>query len=326
MKRIGNLKDKFLTYENFDISEKKARKGKIVTFAMKKFDENREGNLLALIESLKAGTYQWSKPERFVMIADAGKIRNITKVPYFPDRIVHHAILRVLEERFHKTFISNTFNSIKGRGIHLANMRIKKALRGDKEGTKYCLKIDIKKFYESIDSNMMKESLRLYVKDKWLLSLIDAEIDNTEGLSIGGLLSQTFSNVFISRLDHWIKEDLKVKYYFRYADDMVFLSSDKTSLHEIMWRVRNRLHYEYGLQLNTHRQIFKVKDRGLDFIGFVFYHSHTMIRKRIKKIFAKKRNNLLSRASYLGMMKWCDSRNLIYKILEQNNYARECRN
>ena len=103
MKRIGNLKDKFLTYENFDISEKKARKGKIVTFAMKKFDENREGNLLALIESLRDGTYQWSKPERFVMIADAGKVRNITKVPYFPDRIVHHAILRVLEERFHKT-------------------------------------------------------------------------------------------------------------------------------------------------------------------------------------------------------------------------------
>src|SRR5690554_3398566 len=286
MKRIGNIKASFLTWENFDLAEKKARKNKGDTFGVRIFDKDRENKLKKLIERFEDDTFRSSKPKTFTMVADAGKVREITKVPYYPDRIVHHAIMNVVEERLTKSLISNTFNSIKGRGLHLLSQKLRRDLHADPENTVYCLKIDIQKFYPSVPLDKMKETLRRYIKDRWMLSVIDEILDSTSGLSIGGLLSQLFSNVYVSSLDHFIKEDLKIRYY-RYADDMVFLAGDKKRLHEVLYRVRNYLWYNLGLELKKNWQVFKVDERGIDYVGFVFRHSHTRIRKRNKKKFIK---------------------------------------
>lgn len=323
MKRKGNIRAEFLTYENFDKAERKARKNKAGTYGVVQFDKNREENLQELIGLFTEGKFRSSKPRTFTMVADAGKVREITKMPYFPDRIVHHAILNMIEKRLTSAFIANTFNSIKHRGIHLLNRRLKHDLHVDPEGTKYCLKIDIRKFYPSVPCHRIKEELRRYIKDEWFLAIIDEVLDTTAGLSIGGLLSQIFSNTYVNRLDHYIKEELKVRHYYRYADDMVFLSADKPSLHQVLWRVRNYLFYNLELELKKNWQVFEVDDRGIDYVGYVFRHTHTRIRKRIKKNFIKKRHNAKSVASYKGMLKWCDSRHLIYNILELNNHAKK---
>jgi len=323
MKRKGNIRNEFLTYANFDKAERKARKNKADTYGVIQFDKNREENLQELIALFTEDRFRSSKPKTFTMVADAGKVREITKMPYFPDRIAHHAILNMIEERLTRSFIANTFNSIKHRGIHLLNQRLKHDLHVDPEGTKYCLKIDIRKFYPSVPCNRIKEELRRYIKDKWFLAIVDEVLDTTDGLSIGGLLSQIFSNTYVNRLDHYIKEELKVRYYYRYADDMVFLAPDKKILHETLWRVRNYLFYNLELELKKNWQIFEVDERGIDYVGYVFRHSHTRIRKRIKKNFIKKRHNAKSVASYKGMLKWCDSRHLIYNILELDNHAKK---
>lgn len=323
MKRLGNLKERFLMYENFDLAEKKARKTKTDTYGVRQFDKHREEYLQELIKHFSDGTFKSSKPQIFKMVADAGKVRDITKMPYYPDRIAHHAVLNMVEDWLTRTFIDNTFNSVKGRGIHLCNQRLKNDLHRDLSGTQFCLKIDIRKFYQSIPLDLLKAELRRYIKDKWFIAVIDEMLDTTNGLSIGGLLSQMFSNVYISRMDHFIKEELKVRYYYRYADDMVFLAPDKKQLHEILWRVRNYLWYNLGLELKKNWQIFKVDERGIDYVGYVFRHTHIRIRKRVKRNFIIKRNNPKSVASYRGMLKWCDSRNLIYKTLELNNYAKQ---
>lgn len=323
MKRIGNIKETFLTWENFDLAERKARKNKAGTYGVRIFDKDREGKLKKLIQQFEQGTFRSSEPRTFTMVADAGKVREITKVPYYPDRIVHHAIMNVIEKRLTKSLIANTFNSVKGRGLHLLNYRLRRDLHNDPAGTRYCLKIDIKKFYPSVPVNRMKETLRHYIKDAWMLAIIDEILDSTNCLPIGGLLSQIFSNVYVSILDHFIKEELKLRYYYRYADDMVFLSGDKKRLHEVLYRVRNYLWYNLSLELKKNWQVFEVDKRGIDYVGYVFRHSHTKIRKRVKKSFIKKRHNPKSVTSYLGMLKWCDSRNLIYKIMEENNYAKK---
>ena len=120
----------------------------------------------------------------------------------------------------------------KNRGIHKLVNNLKKALKYDPEGTKYCLKLDIKKFYPSINHDILKEILRYKIKDEELLQVLDGIIDSAEGVPIGNYLSQFFANLYLAYFDHWIKEVLKVIYYFRYCDDITILGANKEELHE----------------------------------------------------------------------------------------------
>lgn len=320
-KRIGRIKSKFLTFENFDKAERKARKNKKNTYGVRLFLKDRGNKLNELIAKLESGEFRSTPPRVEARKTEYGKVRNITILPYYPDRILAHAILRQVKERITTALIENTFNSIEGRGIHSLNQKLKRKLHGNPEGTKYCLKIDIRKFYESVDTENMLEVLSRYVKDEWFMGIVREVLENTGGLSIGGLLSQLFSNILVSELDHLIHEELKVRYYFRYADDMVLLFSEKEHLHYAMYRIRNFIWYKHTLELNSHRQVFEVSERGIDYVGYVFHHSHTRIRNRVKKSFIKKRHNPKSVASYKGMLKYCDSKHLIYNVLQLNNHA-----
>ena len=132
-------------------------------------------------------------------------------MPYFPDRILQHAIMIHLEKIFVESFISQTYNCIKNRGIHKALHKLTVGIRD--ENSNYCLKLDIHKFYESIDKEILKLKLADKFKDKDLLNLLNNIVDsNPKGIPIGNLLSQYFANFYLNSFDHWIKENKKIKY------------------------------------------------------------------------------------------------------------------
>jgi hypothetical protein len=227
--------------------------------------------------------------------------------------------MNILESIFVATFTADTYSCIKKRGIHAAERALKETLN-DIEGTQYCLKLDIKKFYPSVDHAIMKQLLRKKIKDQDLLWLLDGIIDSADGLPIGNYLSQYFSNFYLTYFDHWLKEVKRVRYYFRYADDMVILSDNKPCLHQLLSEIRIYLQENLKLEVKHNYQVFPVKDRGIDFVGYVFFHTHVLLRKSIKQSFARmlKRNkNPQSTASYKGWAKHCNSKNLLKKLLNE---------
>src|SRR5690606_34955703 len=160
--------------------------------------------------------------------------------PYYPDRIVHHAIMNILEPIFVANFTKDTYSCIKRRGIHAASDAVKEALQ-DVSGTKYCLKLDITKFYPNVDHGRLKVLLRKTIKDSDLRWFIDGTIASAPGLPIDNYLSQYLANFCLSYFDHWIKAVKQVKYYFRYADDLVILARDKPNLHGLLNEIKQYL-------------------------------------------------------------------------------------
>lgn len=330
MKRLGNLYEKICSIENLQLADEKARKGKLRSHGVLKHDKNREENIIRLHEMLKNGTFRTSKYDIFIIYEP--KEREIYRLPYFPDRIVHHAVMSVLEPVWLSVFTSDTYSCIKGRGIHAAAKKVKRALREDVEGTRYCLKIDIKKFYPSINHDILKEIVRKKIKDKKLLQLLDEIIDSAKGVPIGNYLSQYFANLYLAYFDHWLKEDMGIKHYFRYADDMIFLHGDKAFLHGLLVAVNDYIRTELKLSLKSNFQVFPVDDRGIDFVGYVFFRTHTRMRKSIKKTFCRRVAKLRKRkaltqeqfkqevAAWWGWAKHCDSRNLINKLSNNSTY------
>lgn len=314
MKRKGNLYDQIISIDNILMADEIARRGKSKQPGIIAFDKNHDQNIADIYRDLVNKSYKTSNYTIFKIYEP--KERNIYMLP-FRDRIVHHAIMNVLEPLFVCTFTSDSYSCIKGKGIHAAANAVKNALK-DESGTIYCMKLDIKKFYPNIDHDSLKILLRRKIKDAELLWLLDSIIDSADGLPIGNYLSQYFANFYLTYFDHWIKEVKSRKYYFRYADDLVFLSDDKEDLHQLLADIKEYLTTNLKLEIKDNYQIFPVEARGIDFVGYVFYHKHTLLRKTIKKSFARKISkgiNKLSLASYLGWAKHCNSLHLIKKLI-----------
>lgn len=317
MKRKGHIYEKIISIDNLTLAEKKARSGKLEQHGVKLFDRRPDTNIFLLHEMLLNKSYKTS-PYKVFKIYEP-KEREVYRLPYFPDRITHHAVMIQLESLFVSTFTADTYSCIKGKGIHAAVRGAKLALQ-DKTSTQYCLKMDIKKFYPSVDHAVLKLLLRRKIKDADLLWLLGEIIDSAPGLPIGNYLSQYFANFYLTYFDHWIKENKAVKYYFRYADDLVILSSDKNYLHELQAEITKYLKERLNLTVKDNYQVFPVEARGIDFVGYVFRHSHTRMRKTIKQSFARKLKNDASResiASYIGWAKHCNSKHLVKKLLHE---------
>jgi RNA-directed DNA polymerase len=317
MKRLGDLYQRVCSIKNLELADAKAGKGKGAQIGVQLHELNRHDNIVRLHEILISKRYKTSEYHVFKIYEP--KERVIYKLPYYPDRIVHHAIMNQLETIFVSTFTADTYSCIKGRGVHKAGEALKRALR-DVNGTEYCLQLDIRKFYPSIDHEILKGLVRRKIKDTDLLWLLDEIIDSADGLPIGNYLSQYLANYYLSGFDHWLKEVMGVRYYFRYADDMVILSGDKRYLHELRSHIETYLRDNLKLQLKPNWKVFPVAARGIDFIGYVFYHSHTLLRKSIKlrcRLMLKKNKNPSSIASYRGWMKHCNSRHLEKKLFNE---------
>lgn len=321
MKRYGNLFDKIINKKNIFDAHNKAKKGKKKYQTVIKFEEKLTDNINKIHDILKNKEYKVSEYIIDTRV-ERGKERIIFKLPYSPDRVIHHCLLQIIEPILAKTYIKDTYQSIKGRGIHKAKDRVKMFLT-DKPNTQYCLKIDIKKFYPSVNNEILKNLIRKKIKCKDTLWLMDEIIDSTKGLPIGNYTSQTFGNFYLSYFDHFVKEKLKVKYYVRYADDMVFFSNSKEKLHLIKIQIENYLNKELDLQLKSNWQIFPTYTRGVDFLGFRFFNRFILIRKSIKKAYCKtikqkqSIQNMQKFASYYGWLIASNSYNLIRKTISK---------
>lgn len=330
MKRVGNIFDKISSIDNLRLADEKARKGKLKSYGVLKHDRKREQNILQLHKQLTSGTFKTSGYSVFKIYEP--KEREIHRLPYYPDRIVHHAIMNILEPIWVSVFTEDTYSCIKGKGIHAAANKMRRILKADREETRYCLKLDIKKYYPSINHEILKNIIRRKIKDKRLLALLDEIIDSAEGVPIGNYLSQYFANLYLAYFDHWVKEEKRVKYYFRYADDIVIFAPEKEPLHRLFLEIKTYLS-ELKLTIKGNFQIFPVEKRGVDFVGYVFYHTHTRLRKSIKQRFCRKVSRIRKRrkpytdkqfrqeiAPWWGWCKYCDSKNLIKKLSKQANY------
>jgi len=324
MKRIGNLYETICSSDNLALAHQKARKGKAHTYGVRLFEKDFGNNMQQLQDELVTGTYRTSKYSVFTIYDP--KEREIYRLP-FRDRVVHHAIMNVMEPIWTRIFIQHTYSCIKGRGIHAVLKAIKRDLN-DVENTGFCLKIDVRKFYPSIDHEILKAIVRKKLKDDRLLQLIDGIIDSAPGVPIGNYLSQFLANLYMTYFDHWIKEAKQVKYYYRYADDIVVLAANKPYLHCLLKDIYHYLNNELKLQLKGNFQVFPVESRGIDFVGYKFYHSHILMRKSIKKRLCRKAAKLNKKyidaksyrmqiAPWLGWAKHCNSKHLLKKVLHE---------
>lgn len=328
MKRYGYLYPKIYDMDNLRKAHRNACKGKLFYSEVKVVNSDPEYYLARLHQMLKHKTFTTSEYVVFTR-DDRGKQREIYKLPYHPDRIVHWAIVQVLEPIWMSVFIRDTFSSIKGRGIHDGLRRLHHAMR-DREATRYCLKFDVKKFYPSIDHDILKQVLRRKIKDPdtlWLLDDIVDSVTGGKGVPIGNYLSQYFGNLYLTGLDHWLKERKWVKYYFRYCDDGVILHHDKQFLHCLRQEIGEYLEKHLKLTLKRNHQTFPTYVRGVDFLGYRSFGDYTLLRKSTAKRFKRKMQQLSKQTdltdgdvcsimSYRGWLRWCDGYNLERRYIE----------
>ena len=329
MKKFKNLYQKITDLDNIKLAHHNARKNKTHRDDVKKVDEDIEGFCKQIQDMLINHTYKTS--EYFTFKLYEPKERIIFKLPYFPDRIVHHAIMNIMEPQM----IPQTYSCIKKRGIHKVLKQIQHDLK-DRENTKYCLKIDVRKFYPSVDHDILKQIIRIKVSDRELLQLLDEIIDSSDGVPIGNYLSQFFANLYLTYFDHWLKEDKQVKYYFRYADDIVILHNNKEYLWSLFEEMKQYI-ATLKLSFKDNYQVFKVEDRGISFVGYVIRHDYTLVRKNIKRSMCRKAARLGRKkhitvedykqemCSHIGWLKHCNGINLLKKILRYKEllvYAR----
>lgn len=270
------------------------------------------------------------------------KERIIFKPRYNPDQIIHHALMNVIEPYLRRKMYYYSCSSIQGKGIHFGANRIKKILKKDYKGTKYCFKLDIRKFYPSVDKELLKTKFRGIIKDKDIQWLINTIIDSHEqGIPIGNYTSQWFANFYLHDLDMAIIHELKPHYYLRYADDMVIIDSNKRRLHKIKDFIEKFLLEKEHLIMKDNWQIFRLDSRPLDFLGYKFYKKNSILKcgndkaikpfttlrgkiflritRRIRKIAKKVRmtySDAATSISYYGWFIHCNFRKFYEKYIK----------
>lgn len=325
MKRIGYLYEKIYDMDNLKLAHKNARKGKGWYKEVCMVDNDNEYYLSILQEQLINQSYNTSDYIIFEK-QEGKKVREIYKLPYFPDRICQWALLQVIEPILMKQLVRDTYSAIPGRGIHLALDRVKTAIKNDREGIMYCLKLDVKKYYPNINHSILKSIYRKIFKDNKLLWLIDEIIDSTpgnKGIPIGNYMSQWSGNLYLSPFDHWIKEVKGVKYYYRYMDDIVILHSSKEFLHNLKNEIEEFLLGELDLELKDNWQVFPTAIRGIDFLGYRIFPDFVLLRKSTaKKLKSRVRdiNKYLKTHDLMTYNQWCSLNSYNGWLLYCNSY------
>lgn len=314
MKRKGYIYEKIYNRENISAAIDRAAKRKKDRWAVKRVLINREDCIDEIQRLLITQTYRPSPyREKIVREGTQRKERKISVPRFYPDQIIQWAILLQIIPVLSKGMDPFTCGSVPGRGRDYARKYLEKWLRDDRKGTKYCLFLDSHHFYPSIRHDCLKAMLRKKFKDAKLLRLLDLIIDSAPGLPIGNVTSQWFANFYLQGVDHLIREKLHARYYTRYMDDMVLLGPNKRALHRMFISIQRELG-KLGLTVKSNWQVFQVDFRGIDFIGYRFFHGRTILRRSLMlKITRKVRrterkkswnpHNCKSILSYLGWFK-----------------------
>lgn len=312
MKRYGNLFDKITDMDNIRLAHAQAQRGKKHYTAVKKVNTDPESFLLEIQRLLISGDFTTSA-YRTEEIFDGKKQRIIHKLPYYPDRIVQHAVMNICAPIWRKSFIRDTYQSIEGRGCHDARRRINTYLA--KAPKHHAIKLDIHKYYPSVPNVQMKLCIRKSIKCLVTLAILDNIIDSHNGLPIGNYTSQYLGNLYLNNLDWWAKQESGVGAYFRYCDDIVLMDTSSAKVHKVLQQVIDKIEL-LGLEVKPDIQYRHVEGQGLDFCGFVFFGKATRLRTRIMQNLklaaagATKSKVLKSLMSYWGWVKPIDAKAL----------------
>lgn len=279
----------------------------------------------------------------------SGKKRLIIE-PKFKEHVVHHMVVEALMPMFMKGMYRHSYSSIPGRGLHECMRKIRNGIDHDPASYKYCLKLDIKKFFNSIDHDILKARFVKYIKDKEMLRILFKIIDASEnGIPLGFYTSHWFANWLLQPLDHMIKEELHIKKYYRYADDMVLFDSNKRKLHKAFFKIKEWLE-GIGLKIKENWQLFRFdyikrdketgekvhKGRPLDFLGFKIYRDRTVLRKSIMLRITRKAKKIKKKGKFtihdahqmmawLGWLDWADCYKMYKKYIKKTITIKECR-
>ena len=378
-----DLFDSICSMDNLYRAYQNAKSGKGWYIEVKQIEKRPFYYLAGLQYMLRNHLFKTSEYEIFIL-NEGKKKRDVYKLPFFPDRIAQWAILQVIEPFLLANMTTDTYSAIPGKGIQpiVDDLRghyktkivdgkkksvwVPSILLTDEENTRYCYKIDLHHFYQSINHEVLKQKYRKVFKDPELLWVLDeiadsintataddlielslsgeVKVDPNTGIPIGNYMSQYSGNFYLSSFDHWVKEVLHVKHYYRYMDDVVIFASTKEELHKIHRRVTAYTRDYLHLSIKGNYQIFPTKVRGVDFVGYRFFGEYTLLRKSTAINFKRKmracrkkmENNIpptysewCSFNSYKGWLGNCDSYRLSKKYIEplieymQDYYERE---
>lgn len=330
MKTYSNLYSQIISLDNLFFAYKKARKGKTKKDYVKNFEENLAYNLKLLHNELNNYTYQ-PLPLKTCILRDP-KTRRISKSA-FRDRIVHHALIRIIEPIFEKIFIHDSCANRKGKGTLFAVKRFelfKRKITDNLSKEAFCFKADIKHYFKEINRSILIKIIRRKIFDEETIWLINSILNNFEGnlgMPLGNLTSQFFANVYLNELDQFVKHKLEAKDYIRYVDDFVILHKSKIQLES--WKKGIEIFLKEKLKLELHPDKSKIINlsRGVDFVGFRNFYYHKLSRKRnIRKISYKLkqfRQGELSEEKvkeslngWFAYAKWANSHNLVKKLIK----------
>lgn len=316
MKRAGNLFESWCNVENFYEALKEVKKGKTLHDTFIAFERKIARHIEDLVNEIKNGTYK-PMPYRSFKVFEPKE--RIISAPHLRDRVVQHALMRVIKKPIDNRFIAQNFACRVGKGTHSCSKLLVKYLRNFEDG--YCLKIDISKFFYEINREVLLSKIKRIIKCKKSLVVINKFVydnDELKGIPIGNLTSQLFANLMLNDLDHFIKRTLKCKYYLRYMDDMIILDNNKDKLHYIFKEVTQVIG-DNKLRLNPKSGIFQIK-QGVDFVGYRTWKNKRLIRKqslfRIRKSL-KKDCNKNRVCSFLAHSKDTNSLHYVQNIINQ---------
>lgn len=310
--QLSHTYNNIISLENFLLSWQEFIKGKKERKDVQKFEENLISNIISLQEELVAKTYRHS-PYKAFNISDP-KPRNIHKATV-RDRLLHHAVCRILYPFFDRVFIYDSYSCRLSKGTHKAMNRFRDfGYKASKNHTKtvWVLKCDIKKFFASINQAILIEILKNYILDPDIIELLSEIIGSFSssqkglGLPLGNLTSQLLVNIYMNEFDQFVKHRLKSRFYIRYADDFVFLSPDRTELETMLPQIKDFLWDELRLQLHPDKVSIKTIASGVDFLGWVHFPDHRVLRTATKKRMLKNIEMKQAKAetvqSYLGLI------------------------
>ncbi len=299
--------ENIISLDNLFAAWTEFKRGKSKRRDVLEFEYRLEDNVFALHEELSGGVYRHGPYEEFYV--NDPKRRHIHKASV-RDRLLHHAVVRVIEPLFEKSFIFDSWSCRKGKGTHRAVDRFQRlAWKLSRNGTRtvWVLHLDVKSYFASVDQSVLLELLGRRIRDAQAMGLL-AEIVRgfPAGMPLGNLTSQLFANVCLNELDRFAKHSLKAKNYLRYCDDFVFLSESRGGLSASIATVRDFLATNLRLALHPGKIILKPYHGGVDWLGFVRFPQYRVLRTATKRRMLKSVNNA-NWASYLGLLVHCRS-------------------
>lgn len=310
--QLAHTYEEIIFLENLCLAWEEFIIGKKSKIDVLQFERRLMDNIVELHEALVNRTYSHGGYESFYI--NDPKRRHIHKASV-RDRLLHHAVYRILYPFFDKTFIVDSFSCRNEKGVHKALNRFRAlASSVSRNHTRTCwvLKCDIRQFFASIDHGTLLAILKKYISDTDILGLLENIIESfaTEGkkgvgLPLGNLTSQLFSNIYMNIFDQWVKHTLKAEYYVRYADDFVFLSHDKGWLTNIVPLVQDFLQTNLKVSLHPDKLLLKTFASGVDFLGWVHFPDHRVLRSKTKqRMFRNIRSSISEESlqSYLGLI------------------------